>query len=253
MDHPNLPPLELLEQQAAWLAPARSRLLRKVDIARRRRVLDLACGPGTVTEELVRRSGGKVVALDCSQNALNSGKERFAGSTPLLAHAEKLPLADGSMDLVFCQFALLWLDAAAAIREIGRILVPGGVLAAIEPDYGGLIEHPPEIAVRDLWIAGLKRAGADPFVGRKLPGLLAAAGFEVRVDLSDQLQPPSPLRFELLRGLPLSEEERAVLDRAERADAALGRPVWAAVALPTRSVAHLPMFFVSAEVSKSNA
>jgi SAM-dependent methyltransferase len=259
MNHPNLPPPELLQQQAAWLAPARSRLLRRVDIARRKRVLDLACGPGAVTEELVRRCGGKVVALDCSQNALSGRPEglsqfssrkwdcpscrkrqdRFAGSTPIRAKAEQLPLADESFDLVFCQFALLWLDVPATIREIRRILSPGGVLAAIEPDYGGLIEHPPEIACRDLWIAGLVRAGADPLVGRKLPSLLAAAGFEVRVDLPDQLLPPSSLRFDLLRGLPLSEEERASLERVEQADAALG---------PSPRVAHLPMFFVMAGV-----
>jgi SAM-dependent methyltransferase len=239
----SLPPIALLDQQAAWLASARSRMLRRVEIARRRRVLDLACGPGAVTEELARRSGGKVVAIDVSRAALTDRPQCFSGSQPLRANAENLPLADGSMDLVFCQFALMWMDATAAVKEIRRVLAPGGALAAIEPDYGGMIEHPPEIALRDLWIAALERAGADPRMGRKLPSLLAKAGLKVRVDLPDRLEPPLHGRFELLRGLPLTDEERASLEKAEQADTALGE---------APRTAHLPLFFITAATRNGN-
>ena len=126
--------------------------------------------------------------------------------------------------------------------ELAGWLAPGGVLAAIEPVFGGLIEHPPEIATRDLWLAGLERAGADPCIGRKLPGILAAAGFRVRVDLLERLMPPSPLRFDLLDGLPLDEAERAALARAEKADALLD---------DSSPVVHLPMFLILAEVGQS--
>ncbi|MCD4726154.1 MAG: methyltransferase domain-containing protein, partial [Pirellulales bacterium] len=153
--------------------------------------------------------------------------------------AERLPFADATFDMVFCQFALMWLDTSAAALEIHRVLAPGGALVAIEPDYGGMIEQPPEIAVGELWRAALERAGADPCVGRKLPALLAAVGFEVRVDLLERLEPPSPLRFDLLGELPLIETERAALDRARQADASLGEG---------SRVAHLPMFLVTAEV-----
>ncbi len=61
---------------------------------------------------------------------------------------------------------------ASAIKEIYRVLQPKGMLVAIEPDYGGMIEYPPEIATGDLWIAALSRAGADPCIGRKLPSIL---------------------------------------------------------------------------------
>ncbi len=232
-----IPSADLLERQAAWLAPARARLLRRAGIARRCSVLDLACGRGAITEELTRRSGGRVVALDCSRNALAGGAVHFAGAEAVCGKAEQLPLADNAFDLVFCQFALLWMDAPAAAREIRRVLAPGGVLAALEPDYGGMIEHPPEIATRDLWLAALRRAGADPCAGRKLPGLLAAAGFDVRVDLLDRLLPPSPLRFDLLEGLPLSEEETALLRRAKQCDTLLD---------DSSRVAHLPMFLILA-------
>jgi SAM-dependent methyltransferase len=242
MSPPVHPSPELLAQQSDWLAPARARLLRRAEIARRRRVLDLACGPGTVVAELVERSGGSVVALDCSRSALAGRPERLAGAAPVCGRAERLPFADGAFDLVFCQFALLWLDAAAAVREARRVLSPGGVLAAIEPDYGGLIEHPAEIAAGEIWRAALARAGADPCVGRKLPALLAAAGFGVRVDLLDRLTPPSPVRFDLLAGLPLTDSEKAALERIRRIDAAMGG---------SPRVVHLPMFLITAEAPSS--
>ena len=212
-------------------------MFRRVEIARRRRVLDLACGSGAVTGELVRRAGGRVVAVDCSRAALVADSKPFSGAVRLCADAIRLPLASGSFDLVFCQFALLWLDAAAALGEVHRVLQPGGVLVALEPDYGGLIEHPPQVATRELWLAALARAGADPYIGRKLPGLLAATGFHVRVDLLDRLVPPSAARFDFLRALPLEEEERQELARIEAADRACRSPA---------SLAHLPMFLATA-------
>ena len=236
----DLPSRRLLEAQAAWLAPARARLLRRANVARRRRLLDLACAGGTTVEELLRRSGGEVVALDRDWRALAERPRQFHGATIVRGDAERLPFADATFDLVFCQFALMWLDLSAAVAEIRRVLAPGGALAAIEPDYGGLIEHPPEIAVARLWRAALERAGADPCVGRKLPAALAAAGFEVRTDLLDRLEPPSPLRFDLLGELPLTDGERAELDRARQTDAALDSAA---------RVVHLPMFLVTAEVS----
>ena len=71
---------QLLTEQAAWLAPARARLLRRVAIAHRQRVLDLGAGPGAVTPELVRRSGGLVVALDVDLDALQTNGDAVLGS-----------------------------------------------------------------------------------------------------------------------------------------------------------------------------
>ena len=68
---------ELLRRQAAWLAPARARLLRRVAVARRRSVLDLGGGYGAVTGELVRRAGGTVVALDHTLEALQASPGAF--------------------------------------------------------------------------------------------------------------------------------------------------------------------------------
>lgn len=233
----SLPALELLVQQAAWLAPARARLLRRVAIARRQRVLDLGAGYGAVTGELVRRAGGPVVALDLAWHALSAAAEPLAGAGRVAGDAARLPLADRAFDLIFCQCALLWMPAPATLAEIDRVLAPGGVLVALEPDYGGLIEAPAATAVRAVWQAALARAGADPLLGRQLPGWLAARGFQVQVELLPELAPPEAARFAFLRELPLTAAERNQVAAAAAADAALSG--WA-------RVAHLPFFLVTA-------
>ncbi len=238
MNRYDLPSAQLLREQADWLAPARARALRRVGIAKRRKVLDLACGFGAVTDELSRRSGGEVVALDCRQKAMAEYPQSFAGAGRVCGDALCLPFADGSFDLVFCQFTFLWIKALPAIKEIHRILQPKGVLVAIEPDYGGMIEYPPEIATRELWIAALSRAGADPNIGRKLPGMLERPGWSIGVNLLDRVMPPSPVRFELLRELPLTEEEKIELSRIKAADASLAE---------SAKVIHLPMFIIIGE------
>jgi SAM-dependent methyltransferase len=237
MSWPDLPSPERSRQQAGWLGAARSRLLRRAEIATRRRVLDLGCGHVIVAAELQRRTGGRIVAVDCRREALR-GPDWPPGVPALCADGHRLPFTDRSFDLVFCQWTMLWLRRPdRVIAEVGRVLLPGGHFLLIEPDFGGLVEYPPAIATRELWLDGLSRAGADPLVGRRLPGLLTAAGFEVRVDLLDRLLAPSPLRLELLGELPLSEDERALLAAAARADAQLE---------PAARVAHLPMFLVTA-------
>lgn len=234
----DLPPLELIQAQAEWLAPARAWLFQRVDLARRRAVLDLGCGYGVVTQELVL-PGRRVVALDHNGAALGSSLLGPAAG-PTCADGTRLPFADGSFDLVFSQLALLWMPLEATVAEVRRVLQPGGVLVAIEPDYGGMIEYPPKVATRDLWIASLQRAGADPYVGRKLPGLLAHHGFAVSVELMSTVTPPAAERFDLLRDLSLSDAERKALQDAQRRAGGLSGP-W-------EQIAHLPFMLISASL-----
>lgn len=241
-EQPDLPSQRLIREQAAWLAPARSWLLQRANVDQRRSLLDLGCGFGVVSQELARLSRGQVVALDHSLPALLTAAAGLAASPPACADAAHLPFADASFDLVFCQLALLWMPLEPTLAEVRRIMQPGGVLLAIEPDYGGMIEQPAELATRELWIAGLTRAGADPLVGRKLPGLLAGHGFDVRVELMNELTPPAPQRFELLRGLPLKRKERRAAKAVERSAKQLGGP-W-------QQVVHLPFMLITAALSE---
>lgn len=164
---------------------------------------------------------------------------RCAPAARVAADGVRLPFRSETLDLVFSQLALLWISPLdAVIAEIRRVLEPGGVLVALEPDYGGMIEYPESIATRDVWLAALTRAGAEPHVGRKLPGRLEDQGFDVRVSLFDTLSRADSARFRFLRELPLTGEEEARVARAERA-AQADRGVWS-------QVAHLPFFLVRA-------
>lgn len=231
-----LPPMSLLQAQADWLAPARSRLLRRVGVAHRRRVLDLGAGYGLLTGELERRSGGLAVALDPVWAAL---QQRPTAVPAVVGQAQTLPFAAQSFDLLFCQAVWLWLaDLETAVAEAYRVLQPGGVLLAIEPDYGGLIEYPPAVATRELWLAVLSRLGARPFAGRQLPHLLAGRGFAVQLHLLDEILPPSPLRLQFLHTLPLTAVEKAQLQQIETAVGQQNGP-W-------QQMAHLPYFLITA-------
>lgn len=234
MSAADLPDRALLEHQAARLAGMRSRLLRRVGIARRGPVLDLGSGPGVVTAELARRAKGPVVALDPRPEALAQ-----APGVRLRARAEALPLRTASIDLVFAQHLFLWLpDWTPVLEGVRRVLRPGGVVVAVEPDYDALVEYPREVALRDVWRPALLRAGAVPEAGRRLAPAFEALGMRTTVDLLPSVPAPDADRFALLEGLGLTAAERERLAAVRRAQEALG---------PRACVVHLPYFFVTAE------
>jgi len=157
-------------------------------------------------------------------------------SIPVCSKAGSLPFADAIFDLVFCQLALMWMPLERTAAEIGRVTMAGGAVVAIEPDYGGMLEWPEGAGLKEVWSAALERAGADPLVGRKLPGVLARAGFEVRVETTSGIQPPAQTRFEILRGLPLTpDEEWRVGEVEERSGVLFSK--W-------ESLVHLPFVLV---------
>ncbi len=228
----SLPSQQLSCQQSIWLRGARSRLLRVVDIARRRSILDLGAGWGYVSAELAERSQTTVIALDQSAKAL--GTIAHPGVRPVCADAHDIPLTDASIDLVVTESAFLWFSKpATVVREIARVLTRDGVVASVEPDFGGLIESPEPIAVRDVWIDALRRNDAEPNIGRQLPALFANEGFDVDILLLDRVVAPSPSRFDLLTELPLTPDETSRVDRAKQFT---GRNV----------IAHLPYFLTVA-------
>lgn len=234
----SLPSADLLKLQADWLADARARLLRNAEIGKRSRVLDLGCGYGLIIPELKRRSSGQVIGLDRSLFALSS----FVADVPVIcADAAKLPFHTHTYDLVFSQNVLMWSGRITdVIREVLRVLQRNGSWVLFEPDYGGMMEYPSELQTVDLWVRALHRAGADPYIGRKLPAMLSAAGFMVRVELIPRLFFPHAARFDFLQELPLLPDEREQLSHIKD----LAHEI-----LPSQQVAHLPYFLIIADRS----
>jgi demethylmenaquinone methyltransferase/2-methoxy-6-polyprenyl-1,4-benzoquinol methylase len=103
-------------------------------------VLDLCCGTGDLTFALVRNAKARIVGADFSHTMLVRAKEKSAAlangaaPTPFFeADALRLPFADGSFDLVTSAFGFRNLaNYEAGLREIFRVLKPGGTIAILE-------------------------------------------------------------------------------------------------------------------------
>jgi demethylmenaquinone methyltransferase/2-methoxy-6-polyprenyl-1,4-benzoquinol methylase len=102
-------------------------------------VLDVATGTGAVAIELVRRTGCAVVALDQSPEMLAEARERVAAAglagriTLVEGTAERLPFDDASFAGLSFTYLLRYVDdPAATLRELARVVRPGGSLASLE-------------------------------------------------------------------------------------------------------------------------
>jgi len=108
------------------------------DVLAGQRVLDVGCGPGALTTELVRRLGAAgVAAVDPSASFVASARLRHPGVTVEEASAESLPFRSGELDAALAQLVVhLMTDPVAGLTEMARVTRPGGVVAACVWDYG---------------------------------------------------------------------------------------------------------------------
>jgi len=111
------------------------RMIDRLDLVRMRpeSILDLGAGTGHAAEGLLERSPrSRVVALDFALPMLRLARRRggwFRRPACVCADMERIPLADGSVDLLYSNAALQWSnDVEAAFREFLRVLRPGGLL-----------------------------------------------------------------------------------------------------------------------------
>jgi SAM-dependent methyltransferase len=103
------------------------------------RVLDVGCGPGALTAELVQRLGEDAVsAVDPSQPFVEAVRERHPGVTVERAAAEELPFAEREFDAALAQLVVHFMaDPIAGLGEMARVTRDGGVVAASVWDHGG--------------------------------------------------------------------------------------------------------------------
>ena len=101
------------------------------------RVLDVGCGPGALTTELVRRVGpAAVVAVDPSSPFVSAVRRRHPGVEVHQAEAERLPLDDDYVDLALAQLVVHFMvDPIVGLAEMARVTRPGGVVAACVWDH----------------------------------------------------------------------------------------------------------------------
>jgi SAM-dependent methyltransferase len=103
------------------------------------RALDVGCGPGALTTELVGRLGADAVAAaDPSEPFVRAARERHPGVEVAVAGAEDLPFDDGAFDAALAQLVVSFMsDPVAGLTEMRRVTRAGGIVAACVWDHGG--------------------------------------------------------------------------------------------------------------------
>ena len=167
------------ENSAAYLLPA---------LVPGTSLLDVGCGPGTITIDLAARVlPGAAVGIDRSEQVIDAAREAavVAGSANVtfeVGDVYALPYADGTFDVVHAHQVLQHLtDPVAALREMRRVTRPGGIVAVRDCDYSAMTWYP-ESPGLDEWLAlyhevtQANRAEAD--AGRRLLSWVREAGFD---------------------------------------------------------------------------
>jgi ubiquinone/menaquinone biosynthesis C-methylase UbiE len=103
------------------------------------RVLDVGCGPGALTAELVGRlDATDVCAIDPSESFVEAIRDRMPEVTVRLAPAEQIPFEVGAFDIAMAQLVVHFMtDPVAGLREMARVTRSGGVVAACVWDHAG--------------------------------------------------------------------------------------------------------------------
>jgi SAM-dependent methyltransferase len=122
-----------------YSGPLAPRFAEFADVTAGQLVLDVGCGPGALTAELVERVGPEAVsAVDPSETFVAAARQRHPKVTVRRATAEQLPFEDQVFDTACAQLVVHFMaDAVAGLREMGRVTRPGGVVAACVWDHGG--------------------------------------------------------------------------------------------------------------------
>lgn len=186
-------------------------LAKRWNVASVKRALDVGCGFGHWTRAVggVLPTATHWIGIDPEADSIKEAERRTRstqlGSRALfrLGRAEAIPFHDGVFDFVTCQTLLIHVaDPAVALREMVRVLAPGGILAVVEPDNlaDGLAFNSRATGASDDVILGLFRlqmvcergkrqlGEGDNSIGARLAGLFADLGLsEVQTSLGDRV------------------------------------------------------------------
>src|ERR1700733_7760115 len=164
------------ENSAAYLLP---------HLAEDARILDVGCGPGTISAGLADRvPRGHVTGIDAAQEVIDQASAAAGGRGNLdfpPGDVYALDYPDDSFDVVHAHQVLQHLgDQVSALREMRRVTRPGGLVAVRDTDFGGMTWSP-ELAILDEWrefyVRVARDNGGEPHGGRRLLAWAREAGF----------------------------------------------------------------------------
>ncbi|MFT2014284.1 class I SAM-dependent methyltransferase [Streptomyces sp. 796.1] len=178
---------EAVLRSHTWRTAANSAGYLLPELAPGQSVLDVGCGPGTITADLAERvAPGEVTGVDAAGGVLAQARATAAerGLTNLtfaVADVHRLDFPDDSFDVVHAHQVLQHVaDPVGALREMRRVCRPGGVVAARDADYAAMTWYP-QVPGLDDWLATYRTvaraSGGEPDAGRQLHAWARQAGF----------------------------------------------------------------------------
>jgi arsenite methyltransferase len=152
-----------------------------LSLQRGERVLDIGSGPGFLAAEMAAEVGpdGRVYGIDPSESMLASARRCDAPVEYGTGDALALPFPDGHFDVAVCTQVYEYVeDVAAALAEARRVLCTGGRLLVLDTDWDSIVWHSGDHERMERVLAAWNEHLADPYLPRRLPALLRAAGLE---------------------------------------------------------------------------
>jgi ubiquinone/menaquinone biosynthesis C-methylase UbiE len=164
-------------------------------LERGQRLLDVGCGPGTITADLAELlAPGEVVALEREASILDeatavAAERGVTNLTTVVGDVYALEFPDASFDVVHAHQVLQHLaDPVAALSEMRRVVRPGGVIAVRDADYAAMTWYPDDPRLdrwSEIYHDAARNNGAEPDAGRRLLAWANRVGFaEVRPSAS---------------------------------------------------------------------
>jgi ubiquinone/menaquinone biosynthesis C-methylase UbiE len=164
---------------------ARAALIDRLSLRQGDSAIDVGCGFGDDAREMAGRVGasGRVVGVDVSASMINEARRRHPASVTQLswrvADALDLPFPDGSFDAAGAATVLQHVpDPAGIVREMTRLLRPGGRLAVLEFDHATTFLDSPDRETTRVICDTATEAFVQGWMGRQLPRLFHQAGLQ---------------------------------------------------------------------------
>ena len=212
--------------QTPEIVNQRLRTLAALGLRQGEAVLDAGCGTGLLLEQEALAVGpsGRAEGIDSSPDMLARAEARcgeLAQVNLQQGSVDTLPFADAAFDALSCTQTLLYVERLeAALAEYQRVLKPGGRLAVIETDWGGAILNSSDPLLTQAIFNSWTEVVANPYLPRRLTGLLRAAGFGgIRIEavpIVNASYSEHSFSGGMLEGYVRSAVKHGVLDREGR-------------------------------------